>query len=127
MAVSSIPEVDIDSSGVFKYILIKLTTGTKDGDVLTRDVVRGYADCSYHTDIDDRLESQLNQLKKAGSLENYMKRVLGGGRINHDAEAKTIKVYGYSQGFGKADHTVTVEMLNKVYPDYDITCSDEGY
>jgi phosphohistidine phosphatase len=31
------------------------------------------------------------------------------------------------QGFGKADHEVTVGLLKKKYTDYDIAFSDEGY
>jgi phosphohistidine phosphatase len=33
----------------------------------------------------------------------------------------------FFQGYGKADHTISVELLKKVYPDYEITWSDEGY
>ena len=71
---------------------------------------------------------------------------LGGGRIDHKKEEKSILVYGYSmvsqrallkyyiyyilslQGYGRADHSVTVELLKEQYPDYDkITFSNEGY
>lgn len=80
---------------------------------------------------------------------------LGGGRIQHDAAEKKIKVYGYSQvslypslnflservreskikssqisfsqGFGRADHAVSVDLLKKIYGDYSISWSDEGY
>jgi len=31
------------------------------------------------------------------------------------------------QGFGKADHEVTVGLLKNKYPDYNISWSDEGY
>jgi len=35
---------------------------------------------------------------------------IGGGRILHEKSQKFIKVYGYSVGFGRADHTKTVEV-----------------
>jgi phosphohistidine phosphatase len=35
--------------------------------------------------------------------------------------------YPVFQGFGKADHEVTVGLLKKKYTDYDIAWSDEGY
>jgi len=35
--------------------------------------------------------------------------------------------YGYSIGFGKADHSKTVELLKQRYPDYAIRWDDEGY
>jgi hypothetical protein len=37
------------------------------------------------------------------------------------------QVYGYSVGFGKADHSKTVDLLKKKYPNYKIDKSDEGY
>lgn len=53
---------------------------------------------------------------------------MGGGRIRHEPDKKAILVYGYSQGFGKADHSITVDLLKKKYPDYDkITYSNDGY
>lgn len=33
----------------------------------------------------------------------------------------------YPQGYGKADHEMTVSILKKTYPHYSITWSDEGY
>ncbi|KAL6264796.1 hypothetical protein P5V15_004893 [Pogonomyrmex californicus] len=72
-------------------------------------------------DIFDEVDEQIK--KHAGLQANCV----GGGRIEHDPDEKTIKVYGYSQGFGKADHDVSVELLKKKYPTYNITCSNEGY
>ncbi len=48
-------------------------------------------------------------------------------RIIHKPAEKYIKVYGYSMGFGKADHARTVEKIKVKYPDYRIEWSDEGY
>jgi phosphohistidine phosphatase len=48
-------------------------------------------------------------------------------RIAHDASAKELKVYGYSVGFGRADHAVSRDVLAAEYPGYTITISDEGY
>ncbi|KAG5342557.1 JANA protein, partial [Acromyrmex charruanus] len=75
----------------------------------------------FLSDIFDEVDEQIK--KHAGLQANCV----GGGRIEHDPDEKTIKVYGYSQGFGKADHQVSVDLLKKKYPDYNITCSDEGY
>ncbi|NXF45249.1 PHP14 phosphatase, partial [Oceanites oceanicus] len=52
---------------------------------------------------------------------------LGGGRLSHCPEERKIHVYGYSVGFGRADHSVTTEKLKAKYPDYEITWADEGY
>ncbi|KAJ7410889.1 hypothetical protein BTVI_51898 [Pitangus sulphuratus] len=51
---------------------------------------------------------------------------LGGGRLSHRPEERKIHVYGYSVGFGRADHAVTTEKLKAEYPDYEITWADEG-
>lgn len=52
---------------------------------------------------------------------------LGGGRISHDPENKKIHIYGYSQGYGKANHETTAKLVKEAYPGYTITISDEGY
>ena len=38
-----------------------------------------------------------------------------------------LQVYGYSMGFGKANHERSVEILKTKYTDYTIEWSDEGY
>lgn len=115
----AVKEVDIDPSGVFKYILIKVHEDIEPP--AEKMIVRGYKRSPYHADIFEEVESkELAPRKLDGEC-------VGGGRIKHDPEDKTIKVYGYSQGYGKADHSVAVSLLNKVYSDYNITWSDEGY
>jgi len=63
---------------------------------------------------------------------------LGGGRIDHKKEEKSILVYGYSMVsqraalkyyiYCRADHSVTVGLLKEQYPDYGkITFRNEGY
>ena len=63
-------------------------------------------------------------LEKAGGVDC---ECLGGGRIKHDSQAKKIHVYGYSMGFGKANHSVSTEKLQARYPDYEVTWADGGY
>ncbi|XP_021375310.1 14 kDa phosphohistidine phosphatase-like [Mizuhopecten yessoensis] len=53
---------------------------------------------------------------------------VGGGRIDHDPGNKRIKIYGYSKGYGRADHSVTFLVLQKKFgSNYNITFSNEGY
>ncbi|XP_050459389.1 14 kDa phosphohistidine phosphatase-like [Cataglyphis hispanica] len=111
-------DVDIDGYGRFKYILINVED---DVNKTSKQIVRGYARAQWHADIFDKVDEEIKA--HAGLRANCV----GGGRIEHDPDEKTIKVYGYSQGFGKADHQVSVELLKKKYPDYNITCSDDGY
>ncbi|EYC25582.1 hypothetical protein Y032_0011g1286 [Ancylostoma ceylanicum] len=116
MPLADVPDVDIDPSGTFKYILIKCTDNSSKEE---KHIVRGYYKCHFHADI-------LKVAREAAGPEFKLKCV-GGGRIKHEDQAKEILVYGYSQGYGQADHAVTVDILKKRYPDYNITFSNEGY
>ena len=52
----------------------------------------------------------------------------GGGRIEHDSEKKTLRVFGYSVEYGQADHAETARLLRKWYPLYNsIEISNDGY
>merc|ERR1719192_3029465 len=85
-----------------------------------KDLVRGYTFAEYHADVYDRTEEEVTKV----GLDC---ECLGGGRIQHKEAEKYIKVYGYSMGFGKANHQKSVEILKRRYPDYKIDWSDEGY
>ena len=82
--------------------------------------MRGYNWADYHADIYDKVEEMLT--KQGLDCE-----CLGGGRIQHDKDKKYIKVYGYSMGFGKANHQRSVDLLKREYIDYNIEWSDDGY
>ncbi|KAJ0182802.1 hypothetical protein K1T71_002171 [Dendrolimus kikuchii] len=113
-----VPKVDIDPSGVFKYILIKVYETEENNVEPSIIIVRGYQRCNYHSDIFDEVQGKLHPLDC---------EPLGGGRISHDSENKKIHIYGYSQGYGKADHEVAAKLIKETYPSYAITVSDEGY
>lgn len=50
-----VPKVDIDKSGVFKYILLKVYDQEVDGVEPSTIVLRGYKRCNYHSDIYDEV------------------------------------------------------------------------
>lgn len=115
---AQIEDVDIDKEGTFKYILISVedTENKK-----KKYVVRGYKSCSYHVDIYDRFNVDAKKL-------GLKTKCHGGGRIKHNSSTKTLFIYGYSQGYGKADHTIAQKLLKEKYPNYeDISWSNEGY
>lgn len=113
-------EADIDT-GRFKYILIKVHHSPEGSQETTKFIVRGYKWAGFHADIYDKVAPAIEQ----SGLDC---ECVGGGRINHNPDTKTIEVYGYSQGYGLADHAKSVEILKRKYPDYDkITFSNEGY
>lgn len=113
-----IPNVAIDASGKFKYILIQVTDPeTKE----KKYIVRGFKSCSYHIDIFEMVEPEISKLKCKA-------KCVGGGRIIHKPEVKSIFIFGYSQGFGRADHTITCNLIKEKYSDYsDISWSNDGY
>ncbi|RZF34657.1 hypothetical protein LSTR_LSTR010822 [Laodelphax striatellus] len=69
------------------------------------------------------LKVQAKQLKPLG-LECECE---GGGRIKHDRDERRLLVYGYSQGFGRAQHQLAVDLLKVTYPDYEVTWTNDGY
>ncbi|XP_062446912.1 14 kDa phosphohistidine phosphatase [Rhea pennata] len=119
-ALAAVPDVDIDADGVFKYVLVRVRVRAPAAAAAGKDVVRGYGWAEYHADIYDKTASELEK-------QGYGCECLGGGRISHQSGEKRIHVYGYSVGFGRANHSVTTEKLKAKYPDYEITWADEGY
>lgn len=111
-----IPLAQIDDSGVFKYIQIRY---------MDKIFLRGRGDCQFHKGILRKFCSELT----AAGLNKTSASAIGGGRIKHEPEKKEIFIYGYSNAYGRYDgqHEKSVEMLKQVYPDYKITCSNEGY
>ncbi|KAI9581182.1 sex-regulated protein janus-A-like [Glossina fuscipes fuscipes] len=114
---NAVPNVDIDE-GSFKYVLIKVSDKENSDDSATyKTIVRGYKDCQGHSDIYERV-------KASCKVMGLKAEILGGGRIERDSLVKRIKVYGQSQGFGKADHRATKKILLAKYPDYIIEIVD---
>lgn len=115
----SIPEVKLDN-GRFKYVLIKVHD--KSDPNRSKLLVRGSASATYHADIYER---EMSKIETNSELET---ECLGGGRIIHNPDCGEIKVFGYSQGYGQADHSKAVEILKRNFPEYkSITWSNEGY
>lgn len=117
---AAVPDVDIDE-GVFKYVLIKVYgKPADDGSEPSKLIVRGFNRAEWHSDIYDEVSKSLQGL----GLDT---ECLGGGRIEHRPSDKLIKIYGYSQGFGKANHEESKKIVKTKYGNYTIECSDEGY
>jgi phosphohistidine phosphatase len=55
--------------------------------------------------------------------------ITGGGRIHLDEYNKTISVFGFSYGFGLADHELTRKVIleDERYREYDVSWSNDGY
>ena len=126
-----VPEVEIDPEGKFKYILLCVRGGSGSSKL----VVRGTGRAEFHPDILAAVEPDL----MAAGLHC---EVRGGGKILH--QNNSIKVFSKSTGgtiihivhssnychhfagFGKADHSKTVEILKNHFPEYEqIEWTDE--
>jgi phosphohistidine phosphatase len=114
-----IPNVSIDS-GTHKYVLISAVLpggGERHHYVVSR---RG---AEYHQNV---AEPFVTALERSGYTSI---RITGGGRIALDEKIKTISIYGYSYGFGLADHALSKSVLEKDdrYQNYQISWSNDGY
>ena len=107
--------VDLTPSGTFGRAPL---SGRKSGSRVQ--LVRGYAGMEYHADVFD---AALPAIEASGLTDVTC---TGGGRIRHDAGSKLF-IYGYSLGFGRADHATTEALCRKAYPSYEISWSNDGY
>ncbi|XP_053106938.1 14 kDa phosphohistidine phosphatase-like [Hemicordylus capensis] len=111
---SLVPEAEIDPDGTFKYILLRVQGS---GDEY-RDIVRGTSAAEFHNHIFEKVNPEIEKL-------GFVCKCLGGGKIEHNSKDKKMRVFGLSTGYGKADHSVTVEILKRRYKDYEISWSDD--
>ncbi|XP_071073222.1 14 kDa phosphohistidine phosphatase [Dasypus novemcinctus] len=119
---AQIPDVDIDPDGVFKYVLIRVHLEPPSGAGVgeSKEIVRGYKWAEYHADIYDKVAGELQ--KRGFGCE-----CLGGGRISHQSRDRKVHVYGYSMGYGRAQHSISTAKIQAKYPDYEVTWADDGY
>mmetsp|Transcript_12651 Transcript_12651/g.20450 ORF Transcript_12651/g.20450 Transcript_12651/m.20450 type:complete len:182 (-) Transcript_12651:152-697(-) len=110
---------EIDQDAKQKYVLIRVGNGNEE-----RFLVRGKKFAAYHVNA---AQATLDILRERGV--EYT--VLGGGRIRHSNEQKTIDVFGYSYGFpwdgGVKRHDITVSVLQNGFPEYKVRVTDEEY
>ena len=109
----AIPSVSIDD-GAYKYVLI---TAIAPSTNTARKFVYSKRNASYHRNVAEHL---IPQLEGAGYRDI---RITGGGRILRDDESKEIHIFGYSYGFGRADHEVSKEVVEQSvnYQAYTVT------
>lgn len=88
-----------------------------------RQVVRS-ARVSYHPEVYELLMNELCR-----THPSVRGRVVGGGRIKYDAQARTVSIYGYSKSFGRAPgcNERSAKMVSKAMPDAKVEWSDTGY
>ena len=109
----AIPTVSLDE-GAYKYVLI---TANKPSSKESRTFIYSKRNANYHRNVAEFL---LPQLESAGYTNI---RIKGGGRILRDDEDKKIHIFGYSYGFGQADHAVAKSVVDQCvnYKEYTVT------
>ncbi|KAL3782151.1 hypothetical protein ACHAWO_009523 [Cyclotella atomus] len=118
-----IPSVSIDE-GAHKYVLVRASApGSSETPSRVRTFVYSKQGASYHRNVAEYL---LPILQNAGY---YDIRITGGGRIVKDSKSKQINIFGYSYGFGAADHELAVEVVEEsgLYDGYTLNWSNDGY
>ena len=107
-----VPSVEI-CEGAHKYVQIRAVARDGRGQVFV--VSRKHA--AYHCNAAEPFVAKLEQ-------QGYRDiQVTGGGRVALDSADKTIKIYGFSYGFGKPDHSVSADVVrqDERYTGYEVS------
>lgn len=119
-----VPTVSIDE-GAHKYVLIKASTpsSSSSNSSTAQHFVFSKRGADYHRNV---AEHFIPALQTAGY---YDIRITGGGRILKDSTKKLINIYGYSYGFGMAEHSLAVEVVEAsgLFHGYTLNWSNDGY
>jgi phosphohistidine phosphatase len=112
-----LPSVEI-ADGVHKYVLIKAERNDHEQYFVT-----SKKGASYHRNAAEPL---IDRLQIAGYINI---EVTGGGRLSLDNKTKKIHIYGFSYGFGLADHAISKSIIldDPRYSSFDVTYSNDGY
>ena len=115
-----IPRVEI-APGAHKYVLIVGHTPTDPPE--QRWFVTSKSGAKYHANA---AEPFVHRLEEAGYRDI---RVTGGGRINYQPDQRIINIFGYSYGFGLADHKLSKQVVEEDgrFAGYSVDWSNEGY
>ena len=116
----SIPLVLLPESGLFKYVLLRLSLDGRERTVV-RGGLRPSGSDGFHQDL---LSDCRRELARAGAAAADV-ACLGGGRIQ--SEAGAIRIFGYSVQFGQANHEAAAALVRAAYPARAVECSNEGY
>lgn len=115
-----IPTVEI-APGAHKYV--QMTAQTPTSPPQTRTFVISKRGAHYHANV---AEPFSYRLEEAGYSDI---RVKGGGRINYVPNERRISIFGYSYGFGLADHALSKKIVQEDgrFADCAIVWSNDGY
>ena len=119
-ALAHVPDVDVSPAGTFKYVLLEVTLGGS-----SKTVVRGYDGPEFHKGVRRQAEAAIlaDPRSKGATFASP-----GGGRIRHDPASGKCFVYGFSNAYGRGDHSLACELLRRHFPAYaNVHWSNDGY
>ncbi|XP_064553222.1 sex-regulated protein janus-B-like [Drosophila montana] len=111
-ALITVPKIEI-ADGNILYLLMSIYIH---GETLySRTIVRGQ-NAKNHVRVYDRVRNEMESL-------GLCTKALGGGMMDIDEAARTMKIYGKCKTFGRANHYKTKEIMRESqnYKDYKIT------
>lgn len=114
-----IPAVSIDE-GAHKYVLVSAMPPSPSSNLersSPRLFVYSKRNAKYHVNVAEYL---VPQLEGSGYTDIQIK---GGGRIHRYDDERRIHIYGYSYGFGRADHASAMGVVGRCakYQEYKVT------
>jgi len=115
--------VSIDE-GTHKYVLISAKhPNHSDDDDDKQYFVVSKKGAAYHRNVAEGFVSKL----EAHGYSNI--HILGGGRISLDSLNTKISIFGFSYGFGLADHSLSQRVIQSDarFQTFDINWSNDGY
>lgn len=115
----NVPDAVTLAPGAHKYVLLQASSD----DTGTQYFVTSRQNAAYHRNA---AEPMIAQLEEAGF---YDIEVTGGGRIRLNEEEQRISIFGFSYGFGPADHAISrrIVLEDPRYRDFDVQTSNDGY
>ena len=109
-----IPTVSIDE-GALKYVFITATSPSPLK--MPRSFIYSRKNAQHHVNVATYL---IPKLRHNGYTDI---QIVGGGRIDRDDQQKKIHIFGYSYGFGQADHAAAKTVVDQSvsYQEYIVT------
>lgn len=114
---NQIPEVfGIDENYDGYYLLREIRPiGDSQEDSPLKIVIVGDQESLSHYQVAEKFSKHFKELWK-----KYYSPICGGGEIRVLKSEKEMLIYGVSGSYGKADHKITKEILERNFPDYTV-------
>jgi len=114
--VLDIPDVELEGEGKLNYIILTIKDSNEGRH--TKMIIRATNEYAYHSSLYGRIRQNL-----LDKLHIYANPPDGGGKLIFSKNEKKIELFGSCKDYGAPDHKRAKEILQKAFPDFDITIS----